>query len=131
MTVRTARWLAVLPLCWAVTGAWAHHSLAGYNTAVYMTIDGVVKSFTWSNPHVQLVLVVADAAGTVKQWPFDGPSISRLASNGFSRSMVAPGDKITVEYNPKRGGGIGGLMSGITTADGKNRNIARLHEPKP
>ena len=118
---------AVLPvLCCAATFADAHHSLAPYNTSIYLTVDGTVKSFTWSNPHVQLVVMVLSPDGIVKEWHFDGASVSRLASNGFSRTMVAPGDRIKIQYNPKRGGGTGGFFIGITTPDGKNRNIQRL-----
>lgn len=119
-----------MPLaCCVPVSAFAHHSLALYNTAIYMTVDGTVKSFSWSNPHVQLVLLVPGPQDSTKALSFEGPAISRLASNGFSKSMVAPGDRIKVEYNPRRGGGTGGFFIGITTADGKNRNIQRLHEP--
>jgi hypothetical protein len=119
--------LSLVPL----TPSWAlaHHSVAPYNTAIYFTIEGTVKNFIWSNPHVQLVLLVPGPDGAAKEWSFESASISRLASSGFNHAMVAPGDKIKVEYNPKRGGGIGGFFIGITTPDGRNFNTARLHGP--
>ena len=117
----------ILVLCCAAPiAASAHHSLAAYNTSIYMVASGTVKSFDWSNPHVRLDLMVLDRNGTPKLWSFESGSIGRLAANGFSKSIVAPGDKIKVQYNPKRGNGTGGFFIGITTADGKNRNIQRL-----
>ena len=106
----------------------AHHSLAPYITSISKTVDGTVKSFSWSNPHVQLVLLVLSPEGAVEEWRFVGTSISRLATNGFSHAMVAPGDKIKVQYNPKRDGGAGGFFIGITTADGRTRTLPRQQE---
>jgi hypothetical protein len=119
----------LLLFMFAPVSAGAHHSLASYNTAIYMTAAGTVKSFDWSNPHVLLVLMVIDRDGAPKIWDFEGGSISRLAANGFTKTIVAPGDKIKVQYNPRRGSAPGGFFLGITTPDGRNHNIARLIVP--
>lgn len=115
----------------APASVWAHHSLATYNTAIYLTVVGTVKSFDWSNPHVRLDVMVLDRNGTAKLWSFESGSISRLAANGFSKTVVGPGDRIKIQYNPRRGSGAnGGFFIGITTPDGRNHNIQRLAVPE-
>ena len=105
--------------------ACAHHSLAPFNRSVSRTIKGTVKSFNWSNPHVRLVVVVEDGSGAAKVWDFEGGSVNRLANSGFNRSTVSPGDKVSVIYNPKRDGSIGGFFVGVKTPSGKTYNLER------
>jgi hypothetical protein len=105
----------------------AHHSLAAYIMSSYRTVDGTVKKFEWTNPHAKLTLVVADASGS-KEWSFEGGSIGRLVSGGFIREAVAPGDKITVAYNPRRDRGIGGFFIAVTTAGGTTYSIDRFKQ---
>ena len=50
-------------------GAAAHHSLAAFDHSKQIVIDGVVKSFTFSNPHSKLVVVEKQADGT---WRING-----------------------------------------------------------
>ena len=114
-----------LPLWPAV----AHHSLAVFARSRSETIEGTVKSFSWSNPHVQIVLLTADADGAMRQWNFEGGSTSRLATAGFNRNMMAPGDKITVTYNPRRDGGSGGFIVTITSAAGRKYDSQRNRPP--
>ena len=111
--------------------SFAHHSLGSYNRSIYLVAEGTVKSFEWSNPHVQLEVMIVDHNGVAKLWRFEGGSISQLALNGFTKGIVAPGDKIKVQYNPKRTGANGGLFLGITTPDGRNHNVERLALFKP
>jgi hypothetical protein len=95
----------------------AHHSLAAYIMSSYRTVDGTVKKFEWTNPHAKLTVVVTDASGS-KEWNFEGGSIGRLVSGGFIREAIAPGDRITVAYNPRRDRAIGGFFIAATTSAG-------------
>ena len=82
-----------LPLWPAV----AHHSLAVFARSRSETIEGTVKSFSWSNPHVQIVLLTADADGAMRQWNFEGGSTSRLATAGF---VVWPAGVLSLRLLP-------------------------------
>ena len=58
----------------------AHHSLAPYNRSTYKTVEGTVKDFSWSNPHVKISLAVTGADGAVKDWNFEGSSVDRKST---------------------------------------------------
>jgi hypothetical protein len=117
--------LSFLPLWPAV----AHHSLAVFARGESEIIEGTVKAFSWSNPHVQIVVMAADPDGIMRQWNFEGGSISRLANAGFNRNMMAPGDKITVTYNPRRDGAKGGFIVTVTSAAGRKYDSQRNRGP--
>nr|ACN58790.1 hypothetical protein AKSOIL_0145 [uncultured bacterium BLR9] len=115
--------------CLLAGTASAHHSLSGYNRQTSETMQGTVKSFGWSNPHVQLVVVVQAADGAMQQWNFEAGSTGRLANAGFNRHMVAPGDKISVTYNPKRDGSHGGFLVSVISASGRKYDTQRTRGP--
>ncbi len=119
---------ATLILGITLTGsaASAHHSLAPYAMAGQKTVEGTVKSFDWSNPHVRINLLVPDGRGGSSEWEFEGSSVGRLTSGGFSKDSVAPGDKITVAYNPRRDRTIGGFFVAVTTANGTTYRTDRF-----
>jgi hypothetical protein len=48
----------------------------------------------WANPHPMMTLEVATNAGKEK-WLIDGPAISRMEANGWTKTTVKPGDVIT------------------------------------
>ncbi len=97
----------------------AHHSLAAYDRSTSRTVEGVVKDYDWTNPHVKLTLVVMGPDGTTRDRMFEGGSIGRLANAGFNRVSAAPGEKITVSYHPRRGGSGGGFFLSITKSNGR------------
>jgi hypothetical protein len=121
---------AVACVCVGSIPASAHHSLAAYTMSSYKTVDGTVKNFEWTNPHAKLALVVYDASGKTVQWNFEGGSIGRLTSGGFIRDAIAPGDKVTVAYNPRRDNGIGGFFIAVTTAQGTTYSVDRFKQLK-
>src|SRR5687768_4658472 len=100
-----------------------HHSRAGF----YMTRDkqitlrGTVKEFRFTNPHAFLMVDVPDAAGKVTTWAIElGSPGNLLASNrGWSRNVLKPGDKITINTMPSIDGRPAGLDAAITFEDGR------------
>ena len=104
----------------------AHHSLAPYAMAEVKTVEGTVRSFDWSNPHVRLNVLVADARGGSSEWEFEGSSVGRLSSTGFTKDTVTAGDKITVAYNPRRDHTLGGFFVAIKTQDGMTYTTDRF-----
>ncbi len=99
--------------------ALAHHSLAAYDRSTSRTVEGVVKDYDWTNPHVKLTLVVMGPDGTARDWMFEGGSIGRLANAGFNRVSTSPGEKIMVSYHPRRSGSGGGFFLSITNSNGR------------
>ena len=88
----------VLALCAAVAiavaaPAFAHHSWP-VNTDKEVTVKGTVTSYTWENPHVMIGLEVP-ANGQIEKWSVGGPSVTRMAANGWGPSTLKPGDVIT------------------------------------
>ena len=99
--------------------ALAHHSLAPYDRTVSKSVEGVVKDYTFANPHVRLTIAVAGADGSMTDWEFESTNVSRMIARGFNRVSARMGDTITVRYNPRRSGAPGGLFTGFTDSRGR------------
>ena len=96
----------------------AHHSFAMFDFANTVTIDGTVKEFRWTNPHV--VLLVAKAGGAPdapEVWSMELTSPGNLTRVGWTRQSFKPGDRIKLEFNPLRDGKHGGAFKQATLLD--------------
>ena len=103
-----------------VVPAAAHHSLSVYDRSQKKLAVGTVKQFEWSNPHSFVHVIVTGADGTMQAWSFEGAGVNTLSKAGWSKSILQPGDKISVRYSPRKDGKVGGgLFQSIVTADGK------------
>ena len=58
------------------TPALAHHSFAMFDRNKNVTVNGVVKEYEWSNPHVWIHLMVPGDGGTSREWSFEMQSIA-------------------------------------------------------
>ena len=99
--------------------AFAHHSFAMFDTAKPVTLDGVVTSFEWTNPHAYIELDVPDPKGGPKHWTIELGSTSILMRAGWKFNTLKKGDKVTAVVSPLRNGEPGSLLSRITLADGR------------
>lgn len=81
-------------------------------------ISGVVKEFLWVNPHASFKVEVQGAQGETQLWYIEMNGVANLVHEGWKRSSIKPGDKVTVTVNPLRGGKPGGWYLGITLANG-------------
>ena len=102
--------------------ALAHHSFAMFDQTKQVTVQGTVKDFQWTNPHAYIE--VED--GSAKVWSIELNSPNNLVRQGWKRTALHPGDKVTVVFNPLRDGKAGGLFNAVTLPDGKI-----LGNPKP
>lgn len=98
--------------------AYVHHSGASFDRAKQVKITGTVTEFVWSNPHATFRIDVTGANGSTESWPIEMNGPSNLIHEGWKRSSIKPGDKVTVTINPLRDGRPGGWYVGITLADG-------------
>ena len=102
----------------AASPAGSHHSAAMYDRDKTITVQGVVKSWQFSNPHTWLEVVAADPAGGEKVWGFESSGASGLMRAGIKRNTFLPGEKISVRTHPLKDGRPGGQFIDATKADG-------------
>jgi hypothetical protein len=124
MKANSAKVFTSLVAAWSLLGAqaMAHHGAAvTYDLAVTQTVVGVVTDFQFVNPHVLVFLDVKGEDGTTTNWSAGLTSPNRLArTDGWSRTMLKPGDQITVIGNPAKTGAPSLWVNQIQTADGKD-----------
>ena len=102
--------------------ALAHHSGAMFDRSRQVTQTGTVKDISWTNPHSSFSVDVARPDGVVEVWGVEMNSPNNLVREGWTRSTLRPGDKVSAVINPLRDGKPGGLYVGITLPDGKVLN---------
>jgi Family of unknown function (DUF6152) len=94
--------------------AFAHHSFAMFDQSKTVTLQGTVKDFRWSNPHVFIQLMVKNDDGTEEEWSIEMTSPEHLVRVGWKPGTLKPGDKITLNIHPMHDGVKGGqYLSGI------------------
>jgi hypothetical protein len=108
--------VAAMTVCAAVS---AHHSFAMYDLEKEVTLDGVVKAFHWTNPHVWLEIQVPDGKGGTMPWSFEMGAPGMLTRTGWKSRMLAPGDKVTVIANPLSTGESRGRLVKVTLPGGR------------
>jgi len=99
--------------------ALAHHSNVAYEVTKVITITGVVKSFEWVNPHTWLHVVVDDGKGGKVEWECEGRAPGVLLRAGWSRTILKPGEMVTVDMSPAKDGSKTSIIARVTKADGK------------
>lgn len=122
MSFRTASvgWVAVAFLAaGAAAPAMAHHSFAMFDHDHQVKMDGTVKRFQWTNPHVYIELETLDAKGESKHFTIECANPGILDRIGWKWNMIKVGDKISVIVAPLRTGEPGGLLKQVTLSDGR------------
>ncbi|MEO6040888.1 MAG: DUF6152 family protein [Croceibacterium sp.] len=102
----------------AAAPALAHHSFAMFDQKKIVTLEGTVSQFQWTNPHAFIELDVAGRPAPA-HWSIELNSPNNLKRQGWSRSALKPGDKVTVRLNPLRSGVHGGLFLDVKLPNGK------------
>jgi hypothetical protein len=121
-----------LAIAWigAALPAWAHHSGAMFDKTRVIQISGVVKEFLWTNPHASFKVEVPSADGSEPQlWPIEMNAPGNLIHEGWKRSTLKAGDKVTVTINPLRDGRPGGWYVAIKLPNGST--LQAPAEPAP
>jgi len=99
----------------------AHHSVAGeFDIHKTLTLQGVVSSVDWVNPHIHLNLDVKGADGKVEQWHLEGAPVGMARKAGLSKALLqGHGETVTILAYPARDGTKNlGFMVKITYPDG-------------
>ena len=96
----------------------AHHSYAAFDSTKTLQIVGTVVTWEWTNPHAHMQLAALNDKGAPQTFDMEMSSPNILRSGGWTRDSIKPGDKITVQYHPRRDGSPGGTPVTVITADG-------------
>jgi hypothetical protein len=100
-----------------LTGApsYSHHSFAMFDNEKTVTLEGTVKDYQWTNPHIWVQVLVSDAAsGKSVEWSVEGGSPNGLSRQGWSRHVAKSGDKATVNIHPLKNGDPGGSLISLS-----------------
>jgi hypothetical protein len=90
--------------CAGVPMAGAHHAMVMYDGEKWITLNGAVVEFRWTNPHVFLKVDGSPGEGQPSEvWLLETSSPVNLARLGtWSETLLKPGDRVRVEINPHR-----------------------------
>lgn len=94
--------------------AFAHHSFAMFDNAKEQTLEGTVKDFQWTNPHIWIQVNVKGPDGKVTEWSIEGGSPNGLKRSGWSKKSMNAGDKVVMKIHPLKDGSPGGSFMSAT-----------------
>ena len=116
MTRHAIRWL--LPaLALAAVPAAAHHSYSMFDMQKTVALEASVVRFKWQNPH-SFIEADVQAPGGTERWAIEMTAPANLVQEGWKRSSLKAGDKVTIWVHPLRSGAKGGSYVGVRLADG-------------
>ena len=99
--------------------ALAHHSAAMFDTTKDVVLQGTVKGVQITNPHSWIQLMVPGADGSATEWSIEMANPGVLIRQGFKRSSIKAGDKLTAKVHPMHDGRPAGLIASLTLATGE------------
>jgi hypothetical protein len=106
----------------------AHHSFAIYDIDNKIQRTGVLTEFTFSNPHIQLVLEVEDEDGVTETWIIESMNPGRWDRSGNPRDVASVGETITILGWPARDGTDEMALSTIVTDRGTTVIIEQVRQ---
>jgi hypothetical protein len=90
----------------------AHHSYAMFDMKREIALEGTVRNFQWTNPHIWIDIVVKDSkTGQPVNWSIEGKGPVQLG--GWRRDSIKPGDKVSLLVHPLKQGTHGGSLAKI------------------
>jgi len=93
--------LVVAVVCQTVSLA-AHHAITSvYRVDEQLTIDGVVVSLVYRNPHSYLQVMAPDRMNHMRLWAVECGNLQLLRRN-VSEDALKPGDRVVVTGTPGR-----------------------------
>jgi len=101
-----SRWPRVaasgLLLSWGTSAVLAHHSYTRFDMNRTVTLQGTIKEYQWTNPHVWIQMVVKEASGAQTEWSIESDSPNMLSRRGWSRHSVKAGDAAVAVIHPTK-----------------------------
>ncbi|MEO8315817.1 MAG: DUF6152 family protein [Pseudomonadota bacterium] len=96
----------------------AHHSAAMFDHTKQLTIEGTVREFQWTNPHVWIQVMVPNAQGGADEWSVECTSVNFMARRGWNKHTLKAGDKVSITIAPLRDGAHGGAFKAVSSLNG-------------
>jgi hypothetical protein len=123
--------MMVLGLTLPVAPVFAHHSVsAEFDLSKRITLEGRVTKIEWMNPHVYLYVDV-NADGKTSNWACETAGPNTLARQGWSRSSLKIGDRITVVGYKARDGSNVASAREIVLANGRKVFVGSPYDGGP
>ncbi|HEX6995302.1 MAG TPA: DUF6152 family protein [Gammaproteobacteria bacterium] len=108
----------------AASTAAAHHSFAPHFDAEKpVVISGTVIEFEPRNPHAYVHIEAVDENGLTREYVCESHGVTQLERNGIHRSMLAPGERITVTGSQARRDPYMCFFNTVELADGRVLNV--------
>ena len=105
--------------------AGAHHSTAAFDNTRVVKIEGTITQFRWINPHASIKIDgISEGDAPDGVWTVEMTAPNVLINEGWTRTALKVGDKVTMYVNPLRNqvvlndGSTGSLYVGVVLADG-------------
>jgi len=111
--------VALALLLAAAVPASAHHGADTFATGKQVTLKGTVTEWIWANPHCFLRFDAKDDTGSVRNWVAETQNPVSMTARGLSRSMVKPGDQVTVTVEPAKNGEPVARLLSVVLPDGR------------
>jgi hypothetical protein len=118
MQLRMIAKVTAAALLLSAAPAMSHHSNSAYQVDQIITLTGVVKEWRWSNPHTWLYMIVEDPKAGKVEWAVEGRAPGVLGRIGWDRTVLKPGEKVTVHASPAKDGSRVGIIARVTKEDG-------------
>jgi len=110
---------------------YAHHAVsAEFDLSKRITLEGRVTKIEWMNPHVYLYVDV-QAGGRMANWACETAGPNTLVRQGWSRSSVNIGDRVTVVGYQARDGAHVASAREIVLANGRKLFVGSPHDGGP
>ena len=109
--------LALAAVLLAPLPALAHHSYSMFDMDKTVAMQATVVRFKWQNPHAFIEIDAASRSGA-ERWAIEMTSPNNLAQEGWRRTSLKPGDRITLWVHPLRSGARGGSYVGVRLPNG-------------
>ena len=92
--------LAAASLLGIAPSSIAHHGTSTYDMNTEIQLTGIVKEWTFGNPHTWLWLTVAGAQKPAAEWSIESAPPNYLTQQGWSVSTLKAGETLTVLISP-------------------------------
>ena len=96
----------------------AHHSFTMFDQSRTVPLQGTVKDFRWTNPHVFIQMLVKNGQGNEEEWSIEMTSPEHLSRAGWRPGTLRPGDKVTLQIHPLHNNAKGGQYLSGTGPNG-------------
>jgi len=97
--------VATMFACLIAAAAFAHHGTGiAYDNTKPTVVSGLVKEFSWTNPHAHLILEVKDAKGQASEYAVEMNSPGVMQRQGWTRKQFNVGDQVQITVYPAKVG---------------------------